>query len=39
MNVLGIDRYGGHIGKLWLLGVGCKRSIPSQYKIKASKRL
>jgi hypothetical protein len=34
MNILGIaiiliGRYGGHIGKLWFLGVGCTRSIPS----------
>jgi hypothetical protein len=34
-----IGRYGGHNGKLWFLGVGCMRSIPSQYKMKASKRL
>jgi hypothetical protein len=25
---------GGHIGKLWFLGVGCTRSIPSQYKMR-----
>jgi hypothetical protein len=36
-NILGIaklliGRYGGHNGKLWFLGVGCTRSIPSQYK-------
>jgi hypothetical protein len=34
-----IGRYGGHIGKLWFWGVGCTRSIPSQYKMKASKKL
>jgi hypothetical protein len=36
-TMLGI--YSGLFGKLWFLGVGCTRSIPSQYKMKASKRL
>jgi hypothetical protein len=37
MNVLGIakmliGRYGGNIGKLWFLGVGCTSRAHSQYR-------
>jgi hypothetical protein len=37
MNILGIaimliGRYGGHIGKLWFLGVGCTSRAHTQYK-------
>jgi hypothetical protein len=36
MNILGIaklliGRYGGHIGKLWFLGVGCTSRAHIQY--------
>jgi hypothetical protein len=37
MNILGIaivliGRYGGHIGKLWFLGVGCTSRAHTQYR-------
>jgi hypothetical protein len=37
MNILGIAkmlirRYGGHIGKLWFLGVGCMTRAHTQYR-------
>jgi hypothetical protein len=37
MNILGIaimliGRYGGHIGELWFLGVGCTSRAHTQYR-------
>jgi hypothetical protein len=36
MNILGITimligRYGGHIGKIWFLGIGCTSRAHTQY--------
>jgi hypothetical protein len=42
MNILGISimligRYGGHISKLWFLGVGCTSRAHTQYRLRLAK--
>jgi hypothetical protein len=42
MNILGIAKmlmatYGGHIGKLWFLGVGCTSRAHTQYRWRLAK--
>jgi hypothetical protein len=42
VNILGIEkmligRYGGHIGKLWFLGVGCASRAHTQYRWRLAK--